>query len=476
MQLSIKIYIFILAAISISFSLLWFDPSSLHLLTLPLFILLMILGEAYKIPVILYDSKEYVKISWSLVVSISVLAGSGITDAIIVNLIGGIICSFYPKRLPLIKVFYNIFSYLSSMTITYLFYKSLKEVDILSGSSYLFELLLIPVIYLIVNCTINLVLLKLVTKKNFIQLVNNMIMPHLHHFILFSFIGGIQGYFYKENGIFAFIPTSILIGIVLYSFKNNAHYANERIMELENSNKNMEKLAEALDQTLDEFIMTLTATIDARDPYTYGHSLQVSNYAVALATELNLNKEEIETIRIAGLLHDIGKISIPEEILFKDGKLTSEEYEIMKKHPVIGEEILSDIPRLSNVAKLVGMHHERYNGSGYPESLVTNQIPLGAHILGVADTLDAILSSRSYKKERTVEEAMTEFNRCRGTHFHPTVVDALFKLRTRAGDEAFLNSATLIDSSLIKGKIKTNRGYLYNNINKKQNLILTRAQ
>ncbi|WP_169891188.1 HD-GYP domain-containing protein [Litchfieldia alkalitelluris] len=459
MSKSIKLYILILILLCISFSSYWFSESPIRIESLPFFILLMILAEAYRVPVFIYGSQEQVKISWSLVVSISVLIGTGISEAIIINVIGAITCSIYPKRLPLIKTLYNIGSYVLSITLAYSIYVNIVNIVPSKISSTLMALFFIPILYLLANWSINIILLKLVTKNKFTTILFDLLGSQLHHFILFAFIGGIQGYFYKENGAESLILTLILIGVLLYSFKKTAENANTRILELEESNRVSKELAAEIDKTLEQFIHTLTATVDARDPYTYGHSLQVSNYALALATELRLPDEEIETIRIAGLLHDIGKISIPESILFKEGRLSEEEYHIMKGHAAIGEEILSDIPKLADVAKLVGMHHERYNGSGYPRNLKGEEFPIGAHILGVSDTLDAIISNRSYKDERTVEDAMREFDRFKGILFHPLVVDALFSLRERLGEEPFKNSARLVENSDYVGKVKSNRGF-----------------
>lgn len=460
MSKKLKIYIGILFITTILSSLYWFSTSKIDVNILPFFIILMIFAEAYKVPVMLLGSKEHVKISWSLVISISALIGGGIGEAIIVNLIGGLICSVFPKRLPLIKIIYNFSSYGVSIILTYTIFLTLQIYDPILKSNPLLELIYVPILYLVINFSISAFLMKILSNRPLKSILIDFIGPYYHHYILFSFVGGIQGYFYKENGLNSLLLTSVLVGVIIHSFRRTAINANVRITELEESNQKFNSLANELDQTLEQFIQTLTATIDARDPYTYGHSLQVSNYAFALANELELDAEESNKIRIAGLLHDIGKISIPESILFKTGRLTEEEYSIMKTHSEIGKEILSGIPRLSSVATLVGMHHERYNGSGYPNNLKTNQILIGAHILGVADTLDAILSNRSYKDEKNLDEAFNEFKRCRGTTFHPEVVDALFNLRGKLGDEAFCNSAKLVDQSVVTGNTKTNRGFI----------------
>jgi putative nucleotidyltransferase with HDIG domain len=457
MPRSVKTYVISLFILSVVQSIYWFLSDSPHAAVLSFLILFVILAEALRVPVIVVNSTEQVKISWSIIISIASLIGLNITDSIILNLVGAIACSFYPRRIPFVKLVYNVSSYVFTVTFTYFLAIQIHKFFPYIDSIPLTELIYIPGLYILINFSINIILLKLLTRKATRDLLADLVNPYLHIYALFGFIGGVAGLLYKLYGPHSLLVTSILVMLIVISFMKTAKSAYQRIQQLEESNQKSADLAKELDRTLEQFIQTLTATVDARDPYTFGHSYQVSTYAFAIASEMGLSEEEVETIRVAGLLHDIGKISIPESILHKEGKLTYEEYEIMKQHAEIGEEILSDIPHLKEVADLVGKHHERFNGAGYPRGLKTQDIPLGAHILGVADTLDAILSNRSYKKEKTVEEAMLEFERCRGNLFHPEVVDALLRLRQTLGDDGFKNSANLIDQKIIVGKVRTNR-------------------
>jgi putative nucleotidyltransferase with HDIG domain len=173
-------------------------------------------------------------------------------------------------------------------------------------------------------------------------------------------------------------------------------------------------------------IKTLARALDARDPYTAGHSERVAQYALILADELMLTKEEKKELEQAALLHDIGKLGIPDDILGKQSGLTDEEYALMKQHTTIGAEILRTIePRamIQNSVDVALMHHERLNGSGYPEGRLAHQIPLFVRIVGIADSFDAMTTDRPYKKGRTFEEGLMELERCRGTHYDPEMVD-----------------------------------------------------
>ncbi|HEY2420320.1 MAG TPA: HD-GYP domain-containing protein [Neobacillus sp.] len=460
MPKSVKIYVVTLFILSLGQSIYWFLSDSPHIGELGFLIIFIILAEALRVPVIVENSKEQVKISWSIIISIASLIGLNITDSIILNLVAAFACSLYPKRLPFIKLVYNISSLVCTATFTYFLSIQFQKFFPFITSIPLAELIYIPGLYLLISFSFNIILLKILTRKDTRDLLTSLVSPYLHIYALFGFVGGISGFFYNLYGPNSLFVTSLLVMLIVISLMKTANNAYQKIQELEDSNKKSADLAKELDSTLEQFIQTLTATVDARDPYTFGHSYQVSNYAFKIASEMGLSEEEAETIRVAGLLHDIGKISIPESIFYKEGKLTYEEYEIMKQHAEIGEEILSDIPRLKEVADLVGKHHERFNGTGYPSRLKTQDIPIGAHILGVADTLDAILSSRSYKKEKTVDEAMEEFERSRGTLFHPEVVDSLLRLRQTLGDDVFTNSANLIDQDIIVGKVRTNRNIL----------------
>ncbi len=175
-------------------------------------------------------------------------------------------------------------------------------------------------------------------------------------------------------------------------------------------------------------IYALAATVDAKDHYTYGHSKKVSDYAVALAEALGLSKDVIDTIRAAGLLHDVGKIAVPDSTLNKKGALNDEEWELIRAHPKLGIEILRHIIDLVNCIPVILHHHERYDGSGYPTSLKGDNIPLESRILAIADAFDAITSPRPYRKQLSIQEALNELKRCAGTQFDPKLVDVFCKL------------------------------------------------
>ena len=203
-------------------------------------------------------------------------------------------------------------------------------------------------------------------------------------------------------------------------------FANQVSVSLENI-----RLNEDLKEKLLNAISTLAMALEAKDAYTRGHSQRVSQYSVHVARELGLTEEEIESIRIAGLLHDIGKIGIQDKILNKDGKLTDEEWKQIRKHPDISVNILSRIPDLKGILQIIRHHHERYDGKGYPQGLAAEAIPLGARILAVTDMLDALTSDRPYRQRTSLGDAMEIVRSVTGAQLDPPIVEALERIIER---------------------------------------------
>jgi diguanylate cyclase (GGDEF)-like protein/putative nucleotidyltransferase with HDIG domain len=184
---------------------------------------------------------------------------------------------------------------------------------------------------------------------------------------------------------------------------------------------------QALPQAVLDTVTSLAFAIDAKDHYTQGHSQKVSAYAALIAEALNMGDAEVEEIRLAGILHDIGKVGIPESILNKSGPLNPEEWETMKSHVHFGAKILDPLRPLARIQKMVLHHHEFFDGSGYPEGLTGEQIPLGARIIAIADAYDTITSDRTYKKARTAAEALAELERCANAQFDGEIIEVFLK-------------------------------------------------
>lgn len=198
--------------------------------------------------------------------------------------------------------------------------------------------------------------------------------------------------------------------------------ANQAVSAIENA-----RLYENIQKVYLSTIEVLATAIDAKDPYTQGHSRRVTLYSVAIAEELNMNRKEIENVRYAGLLHDVGKIGIKDSIIRKPGRLTDEEYAIIKKHPAIGAKILRPVDFLSDKIPGVLHHHEYYDGRGYPDHLTGENIPLDGRIICVADAFDAMTTNRPYRKGLTVKTAIGELQKFSGKQFDPVCVEAFLR-------------------------------------------------
>lgn len=196
-----------------------------------------------------------------------------------------------------------------------------------------------------------------------------------------------------------------------------------------NTIKNLPPIQMASDKNdIDKVIKVFAEVIDAKHSYTAGHSFRVARYTYALAKALDIPEKEAHKLKVAAYLHDAGKVAVPKSILDKPGRLTPEEYTLIKKHPVYTMEIMSLVSSLKDLVKIAGGHHERYDGSGYPDGLCGDGIPLGARIMAVADAFDAMTSRRPYQQQRSVIEAKDEIIKNSGSQFDPKIV----KIATKA--------------------------------------------
>jgi diguanylate cyclase (GGDEF)-like protein len=187
-------------------------------------------------------------------------------------------------------------------------------------------------------------------------------------------------------------------------------------------------------------ILALAAAIDAKDTFTYGHSHKVAKYAVLIGEAIGLSPEQLGSLRTAALLHDIGKIGIPDSLLHKAGRFTVEEMEEMKRHPKLATTILGHIPSLSHLLTHIVHHHERFDGGGYPDGLAGSDIPLESRILAIADAFDAISSPRAYRSARSVTEAIAELRRCAGTQFDPHLIEVFCSILEQSPDIASVSA------------------------------------
>jgi HD-GYP domain-containing protein (c-di-GMP phosphodiesterase class II) len=211
------------------------------------------------------------------------------------------------------------------------------------------------------------------------------------------------------------------------STPSTIHEIRELIESFSRAASALRESRENLQQAYIEFIGSLAGALDARDDYTAGHSRRVSEYSCAIAQALNFTGRELEVIRIGALLHDIGKIGVTDSVLRKPSKLTSDEMAQVQQHPTIGRRILEGVRGFQQYLPIVELHHENWDGTGYPLQLAEVRVPLYARITHVADAYDAMTSARSYRSALSHEAAIGELKRCAGTQFDPEIVEALLR-------------------------------------------------
>jgi len=235
----------------------------------------------------------------------------------------------------------------------------------------------------------------------------------------------------KQLLIVPIIIENKVIGVISL---DNVFYIKDIINLLESFSEhaavaiNNARLYQKIQDSYFEIVKALAQAIEAKDPYTHGHSERVMQYAVLIAQKLGLPKEKKESLKYAAILHDIGKIGVRGIVLNNPNGLTVEEYDEIKKHPLVGEGIIKPIELLQPIRPLIRHHHEWYNGKGYPDGLSGENIPLGARILAVADAYDAMKSDRPYRKALTKEVIIQEFERGNGTQFEPKIVKIFLEL------------------------------------------------
>ena len=236
-----------------------------------------------------------------------------------------------------------------------------------------------------------------------------------------------------EAGTYGYIIKPFSQNMILI----NVHNALRR-QKLENANRiyqqdleqKVEERTTKLKEALDGIIQAMGRTIEFRDPYTAGHQMRVASIAVAIAKEMGIPKDQLEWIHMAGKIHDLGKISVPAEILSKPGKLNENEFAMIKTHPSIGYDIIASIEFPWPIAQVILQHHERINGSGYPQGLSGEDILLEARILCVADVVEAMASHRPYRPALGIEKALNEISENKGVLYDSNVASALSRIDT----------------------------------------------
>jgi putative nucleotidyltransferase with HDIG domain len=235
---------------------------------------------------------------------------------------------------------------------------------------------------------------------------------------------------------------SALWGLLMLLVREASRTLRRQTKTLQQRSRDLLESYRRLEQSSLEAIESLNATVEAKDPYTAGHSARVQRIALAVGEELGLPGDRLDALRIGALFHDIGKLAVPDAILTKPAQLTPEEFAVIKRHSDEGAHIVGKLGRLRGAVPLI-RHHERWSGNGYPDGIAGDEIPVEACIVGLADAWDAMTTDRPYHRALTIEEAARELREGRGTQFAPEVVDAFFRCLRRRPTELGLDPPPL---------------------------------
>ncbi|MBG9940467.1 HD-GYP domain-containing protein [Brevibacillus formosus] len=280
--------------------------------------------------------------------------------------------------------------------------------------------LFLAVVYWFVNLTLCGLGISYFHQMTWARTVKMMAKGFTSTYLLLLILAGVGSRLVELYGPLTLIPMMIAfitISYVFHHYYDNLQRLQQKVEEVKSFNHN--------------FLTTMAASIDARDRYTSGHSQRVAYWGREIARDIGLAERKVEDVYIGGILHDIGKIGIEDEILNKKGKLTPEEYDKIKQHTVIGYEIILQAGMFNELLPAIRSHHERIDGRGYPDGLAGDEIPLMARILAISDAFDAMVADRPYRKGLPVEEALQEIRRGSGTQFDPILAEHFIRIVQR---------------------------------------------
>ena len=338
----------------------------------------------------------------------------GPATAMFVAIFGALIGELMQRKITWYKILFNASQYALSAGIAGMVYQGLGGVvGAIDLTSYIIPAAACALVYYLVNSNLFMMVIHLAEGISFWSIWKNQLKGIIATYMALAPIGFIMAMVYVGIGIW---------GIVLFFFP------------LILARRSFELYTKMRKVYLDT-IRALAAAIDAKDPYTKGHSERVAKMSVALAQELNLSDRDIENIEYTALLHDIGKIGISDSILGKKGSLTSQEFDKIKEHTIMGANIIEPVDFLKNSYRAIYHHHEKYNGKGYPDGIKSEDIPILARIIAVADAYDAMNSNRPYREKLNMNNILKELKDQSGKQFDPEVVKALFTVLDREREE-----------------------------------------
>ena len=391
--------------------------------------LLTLAGVAQRNPVRLWKSSS---ISVAFAVKIAAYVLFGISVALWTNLVVVGVSAVTPSPKPPRKVLFN-FGLLTLSTFaasaTYQFVGG--EVPPGAVVPTIVAVAFSAAVYFFTSTLMTALVISLTSEAQFLETWNKNFSWMPVNYVATAINGAALALAYQSMGLFGALVFVLPLGIAWYSFKlymSKSSEVRQRVNELQTTNEALAHTNRRLEESHLSVIGALLGSLEAKDRYTEGHSAATMFHSVAVARRLGLGPDEIAAVQLGALFHDIGKIGIPDGILRKPERLTEEEWIEMRLHPLIGANLLAHVPNLERVRPIVLAHHERYDGSGYPNGLSGNQIPLAAQIIAVADTFEAMTSTRPYRPAMSRDQAVAELNAVAGKQLNPLVVDVFVQI------------------------------------------------
>ena len=395
---------------------------------LMLAILLTLAAAAQRMPVFLFRSSA-ISISFAAVIASYVLYGTGI--GVVVSLAQALVNAFTPKRKPLLKASFNAGSLAIS---AYLGAESYRAVggQVPPGDIALTLLAVAAsaLVYFLANTGLTAAVIAISERQNLLLVwrTNYSWMPI--NFLATAAQGAALALASQALGVFGIVVFTLPLGVAWYSFKlymAKSSEVRQRNAELQSVNEMLRRTNDQLEESHLSVIGALIGALEAKENKAACSAAQTMYHAVAVSRSLGCTDDEIAQIKLGALFHDIGTIGVPEHLLRKPAALDDHEWAEVKAHPAIGANLLSNVPMLEKIRPIVLAHHEHYDGTGYPNGLREDQIPLAAQIIAVADAYQAMISARPYRKAMSPKAALRELRANSGTQFNPVVVEAFIR-------------------------------------------------
>jgi putative nucleotidyltransferase with HDIG domain len=390
--------------------------------------ILVLVGIAQRNPVVLFKSSA-ISVAFAVKIAAYVLFGTPV--ALWATVVVVAVNAYTPKPKPARKVLFN---FGGMMLSTYLASTTYQLVGgMVPPGAFVPTMLAVAVsaaVYFAVNSVLTAAVITLTSSARFVDVwVQNFAWMPVNY-LATAVNGAALALAYQSLGVIGVIVFVLPLGIAWYSFKlymMKSTQLRDRNRELVTMNESLQRTSERLETSHVSVIAALLGSLAAKDHTTNGHTAATMQHALAVAKSLGLGPDEMAAVNLGALFHDIGKIGIPEHILRKPSALTQEEWAEMKTHPVIGANLIGEVPNLERIRPIVLAHHEHYDGSGYPNGLKGDEIPLAAQIISVADTYEAVTSTRPYRAALSHNDAVAELRRVAGSQLNPIVVEAFIR-------------------------------------------------